>query len=623
MVHLTAKFIHFFLVLVTLGFFDHSPFGLFANAAPTGAPTVPARIGIVLKEGGAETGDSVNTAASSLAPSRRGSSFEQYDLTVNKDAVKVPLEHVDARDTTNLHPYMLFQQHMNRANVKLAKMQKRSPPSPEDLTRALWNRRRSIETSYGGQRRFEDENAIDPLDSVEKRDDLVGASTMKQRAFKASTPNLPSAHGRIGVKIGRDLPSVSEEKQGDHQKRLWPGVLSSFTSGESKDDETDNKAKENTTKSGSLGETQSVASAKAQANQYAYSDTLLKASPVTAAKSLGLSIEANNIGYVATVQFGAKKTPFKMLIDSGSADTWVPSSKCKNCGKSQQKLSKTVSNSLQTSKQQWSITYGTGNAKGYLATDDLSIAGMNLKNYKFALATEESDDFSSSPFDGLMGLAQETLSNSQSPTPIDALYNEKLVSAPVMGYKLGDATTASGKRAAVNDGEVTFGGVDSAKYTGKLVEIPNVSQQGFYEIPIQGVSVNGKTIASLSSGRTSILDTGTSLMVAPQKDAEAVHAQIPGAKSDGQGGFTVPCTTNSTLSFKFGGQDWPLLARDLIFVPVDNNKPNGDCISSLGGGDVGQQGEWLVGAAALKRLYFATNAQKNVIGLGKLRNPGK
>lgn len=621
MVHLTAKFIHFFLVLVTLGFFDNSTTGFFANAAPTRASNVPARIGIVMKEGGAGTDDSVNTAASSLAPSRRGSSFEQYDLAINKDAVKVPLEHVDARDTTNVHPFMLFQQHMNRANVKLAKMQKRSPPSPEDLTRALWNRRRSIEMSYGGQSRFEEESNIDPLEKTEKREELIGASTMKQRAFKASVSTLPSSHGRIGVKLSGNLPAVSEE-QHEQQKRLWPGVLGSFTGEENKDGE-DNKANENTTKSGSLGDVQSVQSAKSSANSYAYSDTLLKAAPVTAANSLGLAIEANNIGYVATVQFGSKKTPFKMLIDSGSADTWVPSSKCKNCGKSQQKLSKSVSSTLQTSKQQWSITYGTGNAKGYLATDNLSIAGMNLKNYKFALATEESDDFSSSPFDGLMGLAKEILSNAQSPTPIDALYNEKLVTAPVMGYKLGDATTASSKRAPVNDGEVTFGGVDSAKYTGKLVEIPNVSKQGFYEIPIQGVSVNGKVIASLSSGRTSILDTGTSLMVAPQKDAEAVHAQIPGAKSDGQGGFTVPCTTNSTLSFKFGGQEWPLLPRDLIFVPLDSNKPKGDCISSLGGGDVGQQGEWLVGAAALKRLYFATNAQKNVIGLGKLRNPAK
>lgn len=30
-------------------------------------------------------------------------------------------------------------------------------------------------------------------------------------------------------------------------------------------------------------------------------------------------------------------------------------------------------------------------------------------------------------------------------------------------------------------------------------------------------------------------------MIMPQADAEAVHAAIPGAEPDGQGGFTLPC----------------------------------------------------------------------------------
>lgn len=601
MVLLTTRFVHLVLVLVALGAFDGAPWLSKAgvSAAPTGATA--ARIGIVLKE---DTKlDSVSsTAATSLAPSRRGSSFEDYDLAKgNKDAISVPLEHVNAHDRF-VHPLMLFQQHINRANVKLARMGRREPPSPEELSHALIDRRRSIEEAYGGL-----------------EEEMLEARSAK-KPFKASNVKLPSSHGRIGVVITRD---VVDEKP-TMEKRLWPGVFGALSSSSSTDDGLSSVTSD------------SIQAAKSTANKYAYSDTLLPAAPVTAANSLGLSIESNNIGYVATIQVGAKKTPFKMLIDSGSADMWVPSSKCKNCGTSQQKLSTNISSSLKTSKESWDITYGTGNAKGVLATDDITIAGLTLKNYKFALATSESDDFSSSPFDGLMGLAQQSLSNARSPTPIDALFNDKLVSAPVMGYKLGDATanesqsgsetnTEERKRATPTqqDGQVTFGGVDSSKYTGKLVEIPNVSTQGFYEIPIQGVSVNGKTIDKLSTGRTSILDTGTSLMVAPQSDAEAVHEQIPGAKSDGQGGFTVPCNTTSTLSFKFGGQDWPLLARDLIFVPLNENQPDGDCISSLGGGSVGQANEWLVGAAALKRLYFATNANKNVIGLGKLANPVK
>jgi hypothetical protein len=550
----------------------------------------------VLKDDG---GDGDSTASSSLAPSRRGSVFEEYDLASgNKDAFSVPLQKIEARDDANVHPMMLFQQHMNRANVKLAQMRKRAPPTSGELAQAILNRRRSIEDAYGGRDRFVD------LEARESR----------RASFKASTSKLPSSHGRIGVVLaGDDIQEASDETDATSEspldRRLWPGIF-----------DTSSKATATTSASASAS-TQSIEAAKAAANQFAYSDTLSPAAAVTAANSLGLAIEANNIGYVATIQMGANKTPFKMLIDSGSADTWVPSGKCSTCGSGQQRLSTAVSSTLKTTKKSWSITYGTGNAKGVLATDNVQIAGLTLKNYTFALATHESDDFSSSPFDGLMGLAQQKLANSGGPTPIDAMYNSKLVKAPVMGYKLGDATAPSSQ--GQQDGEVTFGGVDSSKYTGSLVEIPNVSSLGFYEIPIQGVSVNGKTIKSLSTSRTSILDTGTSLMVAPQADAEAVHARIPGSKSDGQGGFTIPCNTTATVSFKFGGQDWPLLARDMIFVPLNENDPNGDCVSALGGGTVGQANEWLVGAAALKRLYFATNAEKNVIGLGKLSKPGK
>lgn len=450
-------------------------------------------------------------------------------------------------------------------------MRKRELPTKEQLDTNLYLRKRSIAQA--------DEEHL-PY--------VVRGS---QGASKASSVSLPQKHGRIGIKVARD-------ESGTVQKRLWANLFGTSSSQD--------------------------ASYKKEANTLTTSDSLLAASDPTAANTIGLEIEGNNIGYVATINIGEKNTPFKMLIDSGSADTWVPSSDCKNCGSSQQKLSKEESSSLKESKQTWSIKYGTGEADGVLATDTIRIAGLDVKNYTLALATSESDDFSTAPFDGLMGLAQQKLSNSGKPTPIDAMYNEKLVKAPVMGYHLGDATsTAKKTRDVKQDGAVTFGGVDSSKFNGTLIEIDNVSDQGFYEIPIDSIAINGKTVGKIGSGRTSILDTGTSLMIAPQADAEAIHAEIPGAKSDGQGGFTVPCNNSAVLSFKFGGQDWPLLPRDMIFQAVDSSDPDGACVSSLGGGNVGQKNEWLVGAVALKRLYYATNAEKNVIGLGRLKQEQK
>lgn len=56
----------------------------------------------------------------------------------------------------------------------------------------------------------------------------------------------------------------------------------------------------------------------------------------------------------------------------------------------------------------FSVTYGTGQVSGDIVTDNISIANLTLNTHTFGVATTESVDFSadSTPFDGLMGLAQ-------------------------------------------------------------------------------------------------------------------------------------------------------------------------------------------------------------------------
>ncbi|QRV90199.1 aspartyl protease [Ceratobasidium sp. AG-Ba] len=137
---------------------------------------------------------------------------------------------------------------------------------------------------------------------------------------------------------------------------------------------------------------------------------------------------------------------------------------------------------------------------------------------------------------------------------------------------------------AKNDGEITFGGIDETKiYPATVTTIANVNKNGFWEVPFSP-SVNGKNLGL--AGRTAILDTGTSLIIAPPADALALHQQIPGAKSDGQGGFTISCTTNAQVSFKIGSQDFTIDPRDLLFVPVNQNDLKGDCVSGIMGGQI-------------------------------------
>ena len=196
-------------------------------------------------------------------------------------------------------------------------------------------------------------------------------------------------------------------------------------------------------------------------------------------------------------------------------------------------------------------------------------------------------DFSSdtTKFDGLMGLAQSPLSNQGVLTPVESLAKQGLINEAVTSYKISRVSDG------LNDGEITFGGLDTSKFDpNTLVTFQNVNQDGFWEGAFT-VSVDGQDLGL--QDRTGILDTGTTLIIAPADDAQALHASIPGSKSDGQGGFVIPCTNNAVVSMTFGGQAFDINPVDLLFAPVDPNDLQGDCLSGISAGNIGGPTQWL------------------------------
>jgi hypothetical protein len=225
----------------------------------------------------------------------------------------------------------------------------------------------------------------------------------------------------------------------------------------------------------------------------------------------------------------------------------------------------------------------------------------------------------------------QTLSQQNTATPVESLASSGLISEAITSYKISRLDDNK------NDGEITFGGLDQSKFDAQtLTTLDNVSPTGFWEANMDAVSVDG-TDTGLQ-GRTSILDTGTTLIIAPPNDALAVHNAIPGAKSDGNGGFTVPCTTNASVALTFGGTSFAIDPRDIATSPVNANNPTGDCVSGISSGEVDGATTWLVrlffffnclfvflliivlqvGDVFLKNAYFSTNVNKNQVQLAKL-----
>ncbi|GLB40508.1 putative peptidase A1 family protein [Lyophyllum shimeji] len=484
--------------------------------------------------------------------------------------VTLPLHRVEQR--SNVHPLIAHQQNINRSQRRYARMTGRREPTTEELHENLRKRVLAVEGEQGLERRY---NRI----GVPKKSKTAGSGAVLASGAARNRKGKGQGNGRI--------------------KGNGKGIAAGGAAGAG---------------AGAAAGASAGAAAGASA---AAPDKVTPANQPSAANSLGLDIEANDVGYLATIQMGTPSQDFLILMDSGSADLWVGAENCQSqagggCG-NHKFLGPQGSNTFQDTQTPFQVTYGTGQVSGSIVQDDIVVAGLALKGHTFGVATTESVEFSdnSTPFDGLMGLAQSTLSQQQTLTPIEAMAKAGLVKDAITSYKI--SRLADNK----NDGEITFGGLDTTKFDQQtLVTLKNVNKQGFWEGAMDAVSVDGTDVGL--QGRTAILDTGTTLIIAPAADAAAVHKNIQGAKSDGQGGFTVPCTTTASVALTFGGTTFAIDPRDIAFQPVDPANPNGDCISGISSGQIGGATEWLVGDVFLKNAYFSTDVTKNTVSLAKL-----
>ncbi|WFD29828.1 hypothetical protein MSPP1_000841 [Malassezia sp. CBS 17886] len=485
--------------------------------------------------------------------------------------------------------WMRLQQQINHAQRRLAHIEGRSAPTDEELLENMLHRRSWVENVWTPQQR----RALDadrPTATGEAKGGPPHGTAAKAPVHKRVEASARMAASSTLSRYIAKSTGIVNDLMHRRPSRVGNETLAARGNGYSQ------------------------AEAHAQKQH-----SVTKAGDVSASHSLGLSIEANDIGYFATVEIGSSNKKYTMLVDSGSSDTWITGTQCGSCGSSQrQKLGKSNSKSLTTNNQQYKISYGTGSVHVLKGTDSMNIAGLQLNKFSFGLATQESSQFGASniPFDGLMGLGGSSLSIMGDDTAIEALFKANQVSAPIVGYRLGRVADGT------NRGQITFGAVDESQVSGSLSEFDNENKNGYWEIRIDDVKIGSQSVMGRSKKRggnkhMATLDTGTSLIVAPKAQADAIHNAIPGASPDGQGGYTLPCTVNKHLSFTFSGKTYTVDARDLLFSPSNGNL-QGTCVSAVTTGDTQGGSGWLLGAAFLKNVYFATNSKSNTVALGKL-----
>lgn len=298
-----------------------------------------------------------------------------------------------------------------------------------------------------------------------------------------------------------------------------------------------------------------------------------------------------------------------MLLDTGAANTWLMGSDCaSDACKIHDVFDPSFSETWRTEKKGFSIQYGTGDLTGIVGQDTVSFAGFTL-DLPFGLANYTHNDFKHFAFDGILGLA---MSSSVTGTFMQTVKASKLLDSLMFSVSLNRDSDG------VNDGQVTFGGVDKAKFTGDIsyTDVPPAERDaGEWAIPLGGVGFDGKSAGV--ANRLAYIDTGTSFVFAPPDDLAAVFRLIPGTSSYKNGPYVeyrVPCDTKLPITVTFSGVDYEISAADWVVGQNDH------CVSRLYGYEI-KAGTWLLGDAFLKNVYSVFDADKMRIGFASKPPP--
>ncbi|EXJ71608.1 uncharacterized protein A1O5_05416 [Cladophialophora psammophila CBS 110553] len=319
--------------------------------------------------------------------------------------------------------------------------------------------------------------------------------------------------------------------------------------------------------------------------------------------AMAINEDGNDYTYFSTVKFGSKGQEMYMLIDSGSANTWVMGSNCKsNACQIHNTYGSEDSSTMQTTTQAWSMTYGTGQVEGVVVKDTVRLANYTIE-LGFGLASSASDDFNNYPMDGILGLGRPASDALGSPTIMQVLKDKAHLSANILGIHLQRSSDGT------KDGQITFGGIDLSKFNGELSYSKTINDNS-WQIAASDAGVDSKSVGFQS--KTAIIDTGTSYILMPPSDADALHQLIPGSSQNGEI-YTVPCSSSANVYFTISGVKYSVSPQDYI---GKQSGSSGSCQSNIIGHQAFGLDDWILGDVFLKNVYTVLDFDNAKIGFG-------
>ncbi|TFK51248.1 aspartic proteinase [Heliocybe sulcata] len=327
--------------------------------------------------------------------------------------------------------------------------------------------------------------------------------------------------------------------------------------------------------------------------------------------SYSFSITNAAVTYTTSVGVGSPATNYNLLIDTGSSNTWLGAD---------QSYRRTSTGS--STGRSVSVSYGSGSFSGTEYTDRVTLSSNLVINSQSIGVASRASGFGDG-IDGILGIGPVALTEgtvsgvSSVPTVTDNLYSQGTISTEAIGIYFAPTTSES-----VANGELTFGGADSSKYTGSLryTSLTSTYPASEYWGIDQTVTYNGQTILSSTAG---IVDTGTTLVYIAT-DAYNRYVRATGATLDNATGLLRISSSQynnlKTLNFNIGGTSYGLTANAQIWPRALNSYIGGSSnsiylvVSDIGT-ESGEGLDFIDGYTFLERFYTVFDTTNNRFGI--------
>jgi cathepsin D len=287
--------------------------------------------------------------------------------------------------------------------------------------------------------------------------------------------------------------------------------------------------------------------------------------------------------YYGPITIGNPPQDFNVVFDTGSSNLWIPSKSCPVTDLACQlhkKYDSSASSSYVANGTAFSIEYGTGSLTGFVSQDTVNIGGLSIQNQNFAEATAEPGlTFVVAKFDGILGFAYDSISVDHVTPVWYNLLSQGLVDQPVFTFWLSQDPTASA------GGELTLGSIDTTRFTGTPAYAP-LTAETYWQFKVDSFALGGDNLNWCTNGCQAICDSGTSLIVGPSKEINALNKKLGAVVENGEGVFTS-CDVINTLpdiTITINGNAFTLKPSDYVLQVTSLGET--ECLSGFAGLDL-------------------------------------